>query len=687
MSDAEQRPTAASRPAAAKYRMRISRLTIDQLGIRLYDRVAAVLAELIANAYDAEAENVTISLPFETLLASVQAGELLDHGYEIRIEDNGVGMTSDEVNAHYLEVGANRRATRGERTQAKGRLVMGRKGIGKLAPFGICREVEVITAGGPADDAGSHAISHLILRYDEIVGPGDDDYFPSVGSSDGLRAERTGTTIILRRFGRKRVPDGESLHRQLAARFGVRQPDWSVRLVDSRPDGATVALGDLAIAELADTRLDVAGRPVPFETGDLPVSGWVAYAADPYKDEAMAGVRIFARGKLVAQTRDFDIPAGFTGEFKLRSYIVGEINADWLDDTEDLVRSDRQDIIWNSDKGEALRAWGRRLIREIAARAETSVRAQTWEEFVGLERLEERLELAAPTDREMRDSIRLVARLLVSRADRESIRDADYRGRLFDLAFAVGPHRTLVDALAEAAADATTTLAMVVELFRRASVAEIYSLGQVARERVDTVAKLAVLIRTEETQERQLQLLIERAPWLIHPEWTPLAKNERLERARAAFESWYERVHGVAITTSAIQHPEMRPDFIMISDRGLLEIVEIKRPGHDLADEEMGRAYQYLEDMRTFLAENTEIAEEFRLPTLTIVCDGLRLRSGLANAPLNDRAVSRRTWEELLSATRRSHQDFLDQIPDKALLNAPATVRLLGEGRERAEPA
>src|SRR5688572_4074203 len=34
-----------------KYRMRISRLTIDQLGIRMYDRVAAVLAELVANAY------------------------------------------------------------------------------------------------------------------------------------------------------------------------------------------------------------------------------------------------------------------------------------------------------------------------------------------------------------------------------------------------------------------------------------------------------------------------------------------------------------------------------------------------------------------------------------------------------------------------------------------------------------
>ena len=55
----------------------------------------------------------------------------------------------------------------------------------------------------------------------------------------------------------------------------------------------------------------------------LPVSGWVAYAKDPYKDEVMAGVRLYARGKIVAQTRDFEIKTGFTGEFKMRSYLTG----------------------------------------------------------------------------------------------------------------------------------------------------------------------------------------------------------------------------------------------------------------------------------------------------------------------------------------------------------------------------
>ena len=55
----------------------------------MYDRVSAVLAELIANAYDADAENVTVKLPFDKYLARRSHGEIIDQGYEIVIEDDG----------------------------------------------------------------------------------------------------------------------------------------------------------------------------------------------------------------------------------------------------------------------------------------------------------------------------------------------------------------------------------------------------------------------------------------------------------------------------------------------------------------------------------------------------------------------------------------------------------------------
>ena len=159
-----------------KYTMRISRLTIDKLGIQMYDRVSAVLAELIANSYDADAERVRIRLPFGQYLAQRKRGQAKpeDLGFEISIEDDGIGMTADEVNNYYLNVGYNRRVGRAESTPKHGRKVMGRKGIGKLAPFGICHELEVISAGGERTDRG-YRVANLILNFDDIRADGTDE--------------------------------------------------------------------------------------------------------------------------------------------------------------------------------------------------------------------------------------------------------------------------------------------------------------------------------------------------------------------------------------------------------------------------------------------------------------------------------------------------------------------------------
>src|SRR5882762_9892021 len=80
-------------PNHPPYEMVISRLTVDKLGVKLYDKASAVVAELVANAYDADAEEVTIRLPLGTQLAD--GGK--DHGHYIEVEDDGHGMTPSEA--------------------------------------------------------------------------------------------------------------------------------------------------------------------------------------------------------------------------------------------------------------------------------------------------------------------------------------------------------------------------------------------------------------------------------------------------------------------------------------------------------------------------------------------------------------------------------------------------------------
>lgn len=654
---------------SAKYEMKVSRLTIDKLGIKLYDRVTAVLAELIANSYDANASEVAVTLPFDTFLAPTDADPKFPT-YTVEIKDNGHGMTAEEVNSAYLMVGSDRRErTKSDRSRDGKRPVMGRKGIGKLAPFGICRSIEVLTAGGQANEDGFE-VSHLILRLDRILLDTDNTYEPEIGSLDGTRSDTSGTTITLSDFHRKRVPKKDELDRQLAARFGLQQPDWEVKICDANAidplsGEASFVVGELKIDVLDGTKIDLSSRPVPFNGSTLPVRGWVAYSKRPYKDPAMAGVRIYARGKIVSQTRDFNISSGFTGEFKLRSYLVGSIDADWLDEKEDLVRSDRQDIIWSSELGEALTDWGQALVKELAQRGENSVSKATWDEFLVASDLDTRLSKDAPADKLFRDAVKDAAKMLVDKKDRAAVEDPDHVERIVKLAYSLGPHRSLLEALRAASENVDTTLATVIDLFDHARIAEMYSLGQIAQERVEVLTTLEKLVNDGSTLEGPLQALIEQAPWLLAPEWTPLGMNESLKRVRSAFEGWYKKKHGVDLVTSAINRPRKEPDFVLLHDAGELSIVEIKRMDYHLTDKEFENALNYLEDLEEFLNGNAEIGSQFPVRRLTFVVDHLdRLRSTSSSSLKNDTRINRRTWHDLLDSTKRAHKDFLAQIDD-----------------------
>jgi hypothetical protein len=690
-AEPEQAAASPSSESAHVYTMRISRLTIDKLGIKLYDRVSAVLAELIANSYDADAEDVTVTLPWGAFLFDPKAPHLSER-YEIVISDNGHGMTPSEINQHYLTVGADRRTRTGsDKSRSKNRPVMGRKGIGKLAPFGICKTVEVISSGGEETENG-YQTSHLILHLADMLADTEKNYHPEIGALDGTWSKDHGTTIKLRNFSRKRVPSKDELNRQLAARFGLERRDWRVCVKNSSSMNDQFTLGQLKIDLLEGTRIDLADRPVPFESSFLPVTGYVAYSEKSYKDSNMAGVRIYARGKFVAQTMDFGIATGFTGEFKLRSSIVGELHAEWLDEDEDLVRSDRQDIIWSSDLGEALSQWGQALMKELAKRSEEHIRRAKARFFMETSGLEERLIEAAPSDPVYRDSVKEAATLLVRDSDNDSLRNPEHVERISNLAMSLGPHRSLLQALREVADTTETTVDAVMDLFQKAHISEMYSLGQVAAERLEVVAKLEALIANGKTLERPLQELIEQAPWLLAPEWTPLGMNESLKRVRASFEAWYAKKYGTELNTTAIERKAKEPDFVLLHDSGVLWIVEIKRLGYKLTDAEFLNAMRYLHSLRKFLDENPELGRQFPYRRLTFVVDSIdRLDEVSISSLENDPNVTRKTWHEVLDSTKRAHKDFLELVESTAGGWTPVTpqaaTKVVAPRRQSDDPA
>lgn len=682
---------------SVEYSMRISRLTVDKLGVKLYDKVSAVIAELIANAYDADATHVTVQAPMGQFLATRAGGTVADKGFNLEVVDDGIGMTPQQVQDFFLVVGAERRndSSRGDRSLRFKRKVMGRKGVGKLAPFGICKTIEVISAGGDfingsGTDSGStgYLTSHIILYYDGITAledEPDERYKPVVGDRDESYSPKPGTRIILKDFSYRRVPELEVLGRQLAQRFGIPSTDWRVQLLDNtKSTTSPVTVGTFDIQTMPNTKLTfkqdgtVLGPDGDPDTGLSAgfchddvfrlVTGWMAYSKAPYKDELMAGVRIYCRGKIAAQTSIFNQRAGFTGEHNIRSYLVGELHADWLDEDDDLIQTDRRDILWSDELTTAFQAWGQGVVKRIGTLSRDPMRKATLELFLETGNVDARILSAYPTEdqQEIRDSATDIARSFGRTISRGEVEDADVVNDLVDLTITLAPHVTLNSKMKEAVASADTPLSVLTSILRTARLAELSSFGRIAEDRLKVIGRLEILKDADETDENDLQRLITDAPWLINPEWAPVTENQTFASLRREFEKYYEDKTGQAISLSDFQETGKRPDFVLSSQEGTVQIIEIKKPGHRLSNPEMDRIVTYYENIEAFLQDpaNEEFGKFFRDFHITLVCDSLGLsgsQRAAFNGYRNDQKLTLMNWKAFLLKSERVHQDFLSE--------------------------
>ena len=667
-----------SPPAEHVYRMRISRLTIDKLGVKLYDRASAVVAELIANSYDADAQNVTVQLPLATQLNLPPSTAMnSDSGWEIIVEDDGHGMTPEEAEDHYLKVGRDRRVPGGQGATSRklDRPVMGRKGIGKLAPFGICRQIEVLSAGGEETEHG-YLVTHFHMNFDDIVRDEDEDATLETGIEDHTFREKPGTIVTLRHFLPKRVPDKETFHRQLGRRFR-RTEGFNIFVEDIRSEpGHPEPLKPFEIPSNDETRVDLNDRPVRFDEGkELPVEGYVAMAKQSYRNEDETGVRIYARNKLVAHTNDFGIPSGFTGEHTARSYLVGEIHAEWLDDDdgEDLIRTDRQGILWDSEYGKALQEYGITLIRDVANLTREPRRRITRDRFLKISDIET-LARNRFEETEVIDTAMDLARQIGALAAEDELEDDLYVSELSEIILTVAPHKALMDAFREFASEVGLpegqSIDRLADLFGKTRIAEFASYSQIAAERVKVIKELEKALDSVEASESDLQGIVASAPWLIRPDWTVLTANQTLKTFRNRFEEWWRRHRNEEISV-AISYEDKLPDFTLISADNQLLVVEIKRRGHKFDNNDFDRLYNYVEAFDQFREENPQYFKEYSEGwCIYLIADTVSVNDPknrrLFDNLLTSGTVTRYTWDEFLLQTSKAHERFLD-VHDSAL--------------------
>lgn len=576
-------------PATSTFEMTVDLNVLEHLGINLYSNIAAVLTEAVANAWDADASSVQIRV---------------DPNSEwIEIEDDGIGMSVDDLNGKYLRVGYRRRdedAEHGRKT-AKGRPVMGRKGLGKLSLFSIANVIEVQSA----KNGGTHGFRMSVPGIHQAVQE-KRAYHPEPLATDALTVVQ-GTKIVLREIKRQRLGKGvAALRKRLARRFSIiGQANGFEIKIDGQPITA-VDRGDLPKVQFlwtfegyepeANTIAHVVEReslPARFEAWDSAwrVSGWLGTARKPKDlddDEAgnLNGIVVFARGRLFHE----NVLDRLNDGRLYTKYITGQIEADFLDDDDqpDIATSDRQRVQEDDQRYIQLIAFlGSRLNQlekrwnewrrkhEVEKAKETSPALAEW-----LETLPEGYRKSAET---------LIAKLSALPVDDEDDRKLMYRHGI--LAFERMKLRGSTEEFVTSVESADRLLAVLAD--RDALEASLYR--DIVKSRLDAIRDFQTII-DEDAKERVLQKYLFDHLWLLDPSWERATSSPIME-SRLTTE-------GVLIADMTEKERLGRVDIAYRTYAGKHVIVELKKVGRKMGLLELVEQGQtYVDKLKKILRE------------------------------------------------------------------------------------
>lgn len=329
-------------------KLRFDPRTIEHLGIKMYSRLPYALAELVANAYDAGAENVVIKLDDSD-----------QYNKKIVVIDDGEGMSYEEINERFLVIGRKRREYDEARSNSKGRKITGKKGLGKLALFGIGKTIQIETT-----KFGEENKTRFIMDWDSILGETSGEYSPETYTIKKSDVEEQGTTIILSNLSRKTGFDQQATAVALSKLFNCYEEDFKVQ-VEASGSQAIVLTKELKYENI--TREfewiveDIVDEiSLEYKQKDL-LKGKIVSSKKPMKPD-LRGITLYANGRLANVPSFFNVSeAGHTF-----SYLSGWIEADFLDESdEDLISTDRQSISWDEPEAVELQEALQKIIKHL----------------------------------------------------------------------------------------------------------------------------------------------------------------------------------------------------------------------------------------------------------------------------------------------------------------------------------
>ena len=563
------------------YEMPLNLNELEHLGINLYSNVPSVLAEIVANSWDAD--STLVDIYFDMANDS------------IIIQDNGEGMKYEEVNSRFLTVGYRRRDKQPGKTN-RNRSPMGRKGIGKLSMFSIAQRIKVETSKDGELNAFEMSIEEIRKNINETT----DRYNPQSIPTKNIDFQN-GTRITLSGL-KKNITSStvEGLRKRLARRFSIigSNYDFTVRI-----NGIAISPSDRGyydklqcIWTYGDTesvKEDCANliwsekRSLIAQESDIEINGWLGTVTHSHqlKDDLgdnLNRIAIFVRGKLAQE----DILRDFSDSGVYTSYLIGELHVDDLDKYEglnssssivddDAATSSRQRIVENDPRYEKIKEVLRKELKYIQ---------KSWAEQRSKEGTKNALEIPV-----IKNWINEIPKLLRPRArrwlgkinqikvDKEAERQQLWKHAILAFEFySWGENLEQLETIDESNIEGAITL------FNELDDIENTLYGQIVQKRVDVIRALKDKVE-DNSLENLIQKYIFDHLWLLDPSWERVENSEYME----------SRIETIFHESNASLTEEERLGRIDIAYRktaGKHVVIELKRPGkkvrvYELADQ------------------------------------------------------------------------------------------------------
>ena len=518
---------------------------LEHLGIASYNSIRRCLAELVTNAYDADAKEVHITLP-----------DAIDENAIVTLTDYGMGMSPQDLKEKFLHVGRNRRED-GERTPS-GRLVIGSKGIGKLAGFGISSKIRITTRRN--GEQSIVTIDRSVLDSLKALSEHKLDIVVS------KTIKPNGTTIeLLNLHEGLHLPSADVIRRHLY---------WTM---PTTPDFR------MLVNDVECTPEDVEGEKTTFSEKIGEIGTVTGYYIIAKSRQNAPGLAVRVRGRVVQEPSLFGLDTRTHGFFTAEK-VVGEINAEFLDpestkgDRHDLIKTSRDGFLEDASTVQEFNEWAAKFIQKVVQGVDKSEITKRTDALLSTPEIKSRLEKLPP---HIRGTASKVVQGVIVKLKTASDEDAKNLVEWILRYYESNVLKELMSAIASADINEAEKLGVLIQEW---GLAQLNSVAGIVQTQVSIIARLEELVASDKTEEVDLHKLIENNLWLVHEGLELWSSDKPL---KTLLEGHLDELYK--------GREDIRPDLVCKSrnDGNEAVIIEFKRPKEKIVMTHVTQALEY----------------------------------------------------------------------------------------------